>query len=439
MHRIHPATGLGLALLAALASATPRYFVQVTDIHLDNSYTVGARTDCVLYSTATMPCCHRYDVGKGSAGPYGAPLCDLAPAMLTEAMRALRGAYPSPDFIVFTGDSPSHMIQREWDSRIIRATDDIFAAFNQFFPKTPVLPVLGNHDVFPLYNIAAKGDLSHLTDISYIWSKWIKAPENQETVKRHARSGAFYQMKIAPKIRVLVLNTNYYAKKNLLVTNNDNPMGQKEFAESTLATARRNGEAVWILVHMPVGDPDLKDEYNAWYSGLVSKYSDVIKGQLAGHMHYDELRIVRDPATHKAVGHMYVAPSLTPYRGGNKNGIWPAVRVWQYEPTTGELLDYTQMHVDMNAAMRAQNPTVSLVKGYSAKAEWGIRDLSTRSWESVLGAGAAGGHMKHYMKLRQANPKAPEEPCDADCVKDKVCTINHSTAETRSLCLQGRL
>eukprot|EP00727_Mastigamoeba_balamuthi_P009788 m51a1_g5431 hypothetical protein (432) ;mRNA; r:158079-159610 len=424
-----------LALLAAVSSAAPRYFVHVTDIHIDNSYSVGAHTDCVGFAVAELPCCHKLDIGTGHAGPYGAPMCDLPKALVYEAMRALRGAYPSPDFIVYTGDSPSHMFLEEVDSRIIRATEDIYGAFDQYYPNTPVLPVMGNHDVFPMYNLPALDGLPLLKTLNGIWSKWISAPENQETVKR----GAFYQIKVADKVRVLTLNTNYYSKKNILAGFSEDPMGQKEFAESVLSAARSNGEAVWILVHIPVADSDLKDEFSEWYSGLVSRYSDVIKGQFAGHTHVDELRIIRDPATHKAVGHMYVAPSLTPYVGGNKNGIWPAIRVWQYEPTTGELLDYVQLHVNMTAATDSENPTVGLVQGYSARSEWGIRDLSTASWESLLGTNSAAGQMRHYMKLLQANPEAPEQPCNPECVKESVCTINYSTAKTRKLCLKGRL
>eukprot|EP00727_Mastigamoeba_balamuthi_P014097 m51a1_g931 hypothetical protein (705) ;mRNA; r:213753-221584 len=349
-----------LVFLAVVASATPRYFAHVTDIHLDNSYALG---------------------------PFGAPMCDAPRALVYEAMRALHDLYPSPDFIVYTGDSSSHMVLSEFDSRIIEASKDIFGAFDKYFPDSIVLPVMGNHDVYPLYNVSAFGNLSLLDDLNAIWSKWL--------------SGAFYQIKVAERVRVLALNVNYYAKQNLL--------------------------------------SDLREEFNEWYSGLVAQYSDVVRGQFAGHTHLDELRIVRDPETLRAVGHVYVVPSLTPYSGGSKRGVWPAVRVWHYEPSTGELFDYEQLHVNMTAATYEESPEVVLVRGYSARSAWGLRNLSTESWESLLGTSVATRNVRRYLRLRMANPDAPEQSCDPDCVRSRVCAINYSTTEGRKLCLKGRL
>ncbi len=66
---------------------------------------------------------------------------------------------PEPDFILWTGDSSPHWTfpdSPDWDY-IYKAEKYITKMIRMYFPKTPIVPVLGNHDAFEPDNYT--GDL----------------------------------------------------------------------------------------------------------------------------------------------------------------------------------------------------------------------------------------------------------------------------------------
>jgi hypothetical protein len=79
----------------------------------------------------------------------------------------------------------------------------------------------------------------------------------------------------------------------------------------------------------------------------------------------------------------------------------------------------------MTTAM-AGTPVIDLIEGYSAKKAWGIKDLSSASWESVLGLNASDEAIKQYLHFFPANPIKPASESDATCLRKCLCKINYA-------------
>ena len=76
-----------------------------------------------------------------------------------------------------------------------------------------------------------------------------------------------------------------------LVSNVTDPGDQIYFLETTLARAEAYGEQVYIMSHIPPASSACLGEWASYYSVLVERYSNTIKGQFFGHTHMDEIRV----------------------------------------------------------------------------------------------------------------------------------------------------
>ena len=76
--------------------------------------------------------------------------------------------------------------------------------------------------------------------------------------------------------------------------------------------AEQNNEEVYLIGHIPSGDTSLLSECAKRHIALIDRFSHIIRGQFAGHTHYDEVKIMRDYFNKdRANSIVYIAPSLT--------------------------------------------------------------------------------------------------------------------------------
>jgi len=118
---------------------------------------------------------------------------------------------------------------------------------------------------------------------------------------------------------------------------------------------------------------------------ITEDYSDVIIASFAGHSHTSWFTAIRDRATGtKPVSVEYVPGGSGPDHGS----LNPTFRVYKYDTTTFELLDFDQYVFDYRAA-NADPAKAHFQLSYSAKSEFGLYNLSASEWtrlaESWLG------------------------------------------------------
>lgn len=146
------------------------------------------------------------------------------------------------------------------------------------------------------------------------------------------------------------LNTVFFSNRYYNACNpsdTTNP-AQDEFAwlEQTLADCKTKGQQVWLSYHIPPGMDIYKsgkthpcgavtmwhERHNAAFIALVNKYSDIVKGNFAGHTHVDEFRLMDDGK--KVTSFVHITPAMSPIFNNN-----PAFTELTWNPAKMELLN----------------------------------------------------------------------------------------------------
>jgi len=147
----------------------------------------------------------------------------------------------------------------------------------------------------------------------------------------------YYSAYIAPKLRLISLNTVQFSTHRKGVTEQD-AMNQLKWLRSQLKVAKKYHENVLLTMHIPPGR-DIFDHSNFWMSTeqdefleLVKMYQNTIIGLLAGHTHHDELKIIKD-SSNKNISAVFMTGSLATFYG---NG--PSVKTFYFSNKSGSWL-----------------------------------------------------------------------------------------------------
>jgi len=296
--------------------------VQLSDIHVDLKYMVGAETQC-----GEPLCCRAFD-GPGSnssdsAGYWGDYNCDLPINTFETLLSHIAELKPAPDFILYTGDDPPHDVweqSRDWN---LEAINELHALFTKYFPDIPVFSALGNHESFPVNQYEGPGGDSWLYDtVAHNWGSWL-CDDSIATI----RYAGYYTCRVRPGLRVISMNTNMWVSGNywLLVNRTDAISHQFDWIVDVLKQARALNEKVIFIGHAV--SSDWYDEFALQFVEIVDEYRDVIADQFYGHSHSSSLQLFYDNATGTIpLSTAYIVGSLTPYTDLN-----PGWRMYSYD------------------------------------------------------------------------------------------------------------
>ncbi|KAK3253983.1 hypothetical protein CYMTET_36788 [Cymbomonas tetramitiformis] len=321
--------------VASLVAARKLRFLHITDVHLDMDYAQGEESNCVA-----PPCCRKGSIHQQGVNPtggswrparsYGENQCDTPAALLQSALDAAQQLHP--DFIVWGGDTAPHataseqvavtqgdslemLVNRQRQS-VLDSLGNATAIFTAAFPHIPVLPSLGDMDHVPTSTDPGPPRNAWLLDAATRWwAQWL--PEQSlDSLKW----GGYYEVKLpGSELHVVVLNTEVCHVQNFhsFVDGGHAAREQLAWLEGVLLRARLARESCLITGHIPPGVwGGCWGNYSSAYQELVSRYTDVVAGQLYGHQHSGSFRMLRHPPdpTNPAFGVAYVTPSLTPYK-----------------------------------------------------------------------------------------------------------------------------
>jgi sphingomyelin phosphodiesterase len=222
-----------------------------------------------------------------------------------------------PDFIIWTGDNPSHTeykIENQDEAiNITRIFSNMLIEKNQEYNLTiPVYPVLGNHEKFPIdqfFPFDTNTENPLLIKIASSWKNFLI----EEAYNSFIKYGYYTQKHLNTNLRIICYNSllidilNFY----LLKSTND-PNGQLIWLENTLKKAEKDNEIVYLIGHIPIADVTFNSESSKRYQILLDRYSNIIRGNFAGHTHFDEVKVMRSYyKSEETTGIIYIAPSLT--------------------------------------------------------------------------------------------------------------------------------
>eukprot|EP01047_Picozoa_sp_COSAG01_P041134 COSAG01_NODE_3512_length_5986_cov_3.098182_5_plen_573_part_00 len=262
---------------------------------------------------AIVPCCHsganmpsasicgraaalKNGTPAGMAGHFGHSEgnCATPKVLFESALEFMLRQAPHADRIVFTGDfGQAGYANHNQTLGVMKYSTGLL---RQRFPRAKVLHCLGNHDATP------SGDVFTGTqDMAWLYSPLstqIWQPELDPVAQASTLKGGWYSVLAGQKLRVIGLNTNYWATTNKgqlsTPTSDASRLGVEQWAwySSVLAAAEASGEKVWVLAHIP---PEF------WMPGarqrqaeLLSKHTGVVTAQLYGHVHTDYFELTRE-------------------------------------------------------------------------------------------------------------------------------------------------
>ncbi|KAL8382380.1 hypothetical protein RB595_006252 [Gaeumannomyces hyphopodioides] len=414
----------------------PLQVVHISDIHVDQSYTAGASWNC----TKNI-CCRPYTAadapGNNSspAGAFGDVHCDT-PVSLEESMyAAVESLVPGRNFSVFTGDAVEGAV---WLVGRPEVTGDLGDAFGRMRRLGTVYAVTGNHDVAPVNSFppaAVDTDMSSQWAYDAMgagWQGWI-GPAAAAQVS--SNFGSYSVRDQATGLRVISLNTNFWYKQNFWMYEKKmeaDPSGMFAWLVGELAKAEAAGERVWLLGHMPMGSGDAFHDASYYFDQIIQRYDATIAATFYGHTHKDQFMLAysdyRNRSAAAATMVSYIAPALTPTSGN------PTFRVYDVDPVTFAVLDYTVYYADLDAPTFQTEPVWQ--KLYSVKEAYGPlvgvtdrhAELTPAFWHGLTDVFEADDAAFQQYRARKTRGRDASSACDAACKAAEICQMRAADA-----------
>ncbi|KOO22213.1 sphingomyelin acid-like 3b [Chrysochromulina tobinii] len=146
---LQPSPGVMAAAATGVSDSisTPLHAIRIwhlTDVHFNLWHDRRGNVRDMCRTAAADASLHPGKFGHFNCDPDFAAV-ELAVARMTEAE-------PAPDMILFGGDVFGHVPASHENSASVRESHEALArALQKYFPRTPVLPCLGNHDTIPYF------------------------------------------------------------------------------------------------------------------------------------------------------------------------------------------------------------------------------------------------------------------------------------------------
>jgi sphingomyelin phosphodiesterase acid-like 3 len=387
-------------------------------------------------------------------------------ALLASALKAAKSQAANARFVVVSGDLLVHNLDCRYRAsmKLPKAAGDDQSVSTAFAEKTTVFVMKQVEQVFagiPVYLALGNNDSRcnhNRLDVHDVYLKatgqaaidglvGVSEPERKLALTTYDSAGYYGVTMAAPmrNTRLLVLDDIYMMSKfaNCEGNETDQNGAQEQMAWLTkeLDDARKRGQRVWVLGHVPPSvnpkgslmNPNLctKGDLDAYLSSdaltnALAAHADVVRLAIFGHTHMDELHLV---GTKSAQVPMKVIPSVSPVDGNT-----PSVTVAEIDPASAALMDYTAYIASNTTGVR----TV-WTKEYSFGETYGESSFSAKALDDLIGrfrADTTGtsteslAYQTHFYKGHTPIPLGP-------FWEGYVCSLDHATADGFKSCACG--
>ncbi|KAJ3451790.1 sphingomyelin phosphodiesterase [Anaeramoeba flamelloides] len=353
-------------------------FLVMNDIHVDQKYRVGSMADCEYPAS----CCCRDEPTpdyKGAlAEKWGSKDCQTTNITFEAGIKSA-AAQENIDFMLLIGDYPSMDVWRQTKEYNVGVDTYVIDTIKKHI-KVPVIPAIGNHDLYPANEFDCSGNTTWFYDkMSELYGEWL--PKDKTTFK----FCGWYSHTIFPTLKFIILNDMLCDPYNFYEYDvNHFPKQQLDWLKSELEDSRNKKQKVYIVTHIPLG-PDTTEiwppvcwyDYSMLYANVWTNYSDIIASGFSGHTHTDEFRIVYDSKTGEiGKGMFLISPSFS-----NENNRYSGYRIYEYDKDTWEIINYYQWYANIEKSNKDDTePKWELYYDFlSTYNPYGINDLSSDS------------------------------------------------------------
>lgn len=290
--------------------------------------------------------------------PFGQYLCDSTPALLSGVL-GIAFQQPQYDFVVVTGDWAAH--QQVNSSTMHYMFDHAVSLVAQAANNVPVVPVIGNEDFFPDYNVRC--------DDFQLGRHW-DSLSNAGFVTSHSQESDFKSMgalvvdNTALSLRIISLNTILWSQRNPHFDDDrdSDPCHQFSWLSDRLDDASQSGLRVWLVGHIPPSFNLWRDSYEAAFLNIVAKHRHNIDVSLWGHTHSNDFVLS------KAIPEFFglIQGSVTP------NPVNPSFRVLSVAQSSSgvDVVDFQDVYADLHSVnannQLAMSPLFSFARTYGS-------------------------------------------------------------------------
>jgi len=314
--------------------------------------------------------------------------------LLESVLADARERWPSPAFVIVSGDSAAHSLGKEHRLLSISRVTDLV---RRSFPNTTIVWVLGNDDCYDNYKLP----LPAYKWTHELWRIWEADMPNDDHTRQGFLRGAYYSVDVAVgvgpssrRVRVMSLNTIFYSKyfawESAMGDDaefDDDPGGQFAWMEHKLKEAAVLGLPVIMALHIPMGfalsqisgkftsEKEWHQHYADRFLRIVSAHNMTILALLAGHLHKDITSLYPNPPVP-----MYTAPSVSPVYTNN-----PSYRVFPFRTNMPSQIGIRDMHTYVAPlygtvdALGTFGQSLQWQREYSFTEAYGVRDMSVSS------------------------------------------------------------
>jgi sphingomyelin phosphodiesterase acid-like 3 len=238
----------------------------------------------------------------------------------------------------------------------------------------PVYVALGNNDTgCGDYRLDAGSDF--LAQAGKIVAQGLPPSERQQALSEFGEGG-YYSVAMAEPMhgtRLIVVNDLFLSPRYSTCGGKPDPAaGEAEMSwlERQLAEARRSGQRVWVMGHIPPGiDPySTASKFRDICGGqapvrflssdkmadLLVEYADVMRLGVFAHTHMDEMRLLapessQPPGASEDRVAIKIIPSISPVDGNN-----PSFTVARVNPSSAALEDYEVIAANNQTGINAR-------------------------------------------------------------------------------------
>lgn len=357
-----------------------RYFLHITDLHFDLNYEWKSRVKRKCHSDGR----HYIEEEEEDAttivkraGRFGHRKCDCPEILLNYTMKEIHGlSVDHPiDFILWTGDNARHdkdhglqRSRKEVDQEQARVSQMIKDAF----PGIPVVPSLGNNDVYVPNYFDERNENSILVQLSDSWGQFIRGTKAKHTFLEHG----YFSMNVSDYVKVVSVNTMDFYLENPKASECDiagTPSHDQIMWIRNELKNSSNGTKVLMIGHIA---PDRSMYLNSCYEAymkIASDFAHLIRGHFYGHTNMDYFFVEYSNNSYSradAIAAFYTSTSIAPKYN-------PGYRIYEYNHESSDfLIDYHQFILDLKHANSKPNLKPSYEHTYSFRTFYGVKSLS---------------------------------------------------------------
>ncbi|KAJ5787285.1 hypothetical protein N7457_002275 [Penicillium paradoxum] len=413
---------------------SPIKVVHFSDTHVDLLYETGANYEC-----SKPVCCRTYDdkdapgVTETPCGPYGNTHCD-PPKRLEDSMHDAI-ADINPEFSIYTGDVIAHDVWLVDEAKVLEGLNSTYSSMERDIGT--VYAAIGNHDTAPL-NLFPPTSNEDDPQWAYnaLAEDWF-ALTGLTSVHNANQYGSYSAVHPGSNLRIISYNSVFYYIYNFFMYEEPmekDPRGQLQWLIQELQAAEDAGQRAWLIAHIPSGVTDHFRDHSEYFDQIVQRYEATIGALFFGHTHRDEFQIAysdynnRNSNTATAMG--YIAPAMTPDHGS------PSFRVYEIDPVTFGVLDYTQYIANISDPSFQVKPKWEPY--YSAKADYGSKisppvtdsksEITPAFWHNVTVAMERDPAI--FQEFWSRRTRGHEvEACDDECMERRICLLRAANAQ----------